>query len=77
MRFGKGKYFKRPCSRCGKLFKKTGKYNKICLDCQKKSRPHIWRNIISRIISDKDDFFVKREKNEDGDGETLIVNIKC
>jgi len=24
---------RRPCSRCGMLFRPTGKYNKICEDC--------------------------------------------
>jgi protein-arginine kinase activator protein McsA len=27
------KFFKRPCDRCGKVYQRTGKYQKICDEC--------------------------------------------
>jgi len=48
----KYKMFTRPCDRCGKLFRKTGKSCKICEECRQKS-------IKSAIIKRQDKRYAK------------------
>jgi hypothetical protein len=45
------KFFKRPCNYCGKIYQRTGKYQKICDECYDK---------VSGISKNK----LKHKKNE-------------
>lgn len=31
-------WLRRPCDKCGKMFRKNGKFTKICIKCQKNTR---------------------------------------